>query len=90
MRLREFNAEIRNGNLLLVECVAVLNGDQHCGGKIRVPFTPAINGFREFAADRKWNRLSGSTLDDITLEPSVDAGACGHFLVRSGEIVMVQ
>jgi len=77
--------EIRNGNTLLVDCQI----PDHCCGMIRVPFRPTIGdaplappiGTQEY-----WNRVSGETVEDISLTPSVDAGSCGHFNVENGQI----
>ena len=88
--LREFG-EIRHGNVLLVFCQGVpRNGEPHCCGMIRVPFEPTIAGTplaRPNESQQKyWHRESGTTVDDLTLTPSVDAGDCGHFSVEGGWI----
>lgn len=88
MRLREFNGEIRAGNVLLIDCPAIVGGQQHCCGKIRIPFHPPLVGFSPIGDEKRWLRDSGESIDTITLSPSIDAGNCGHFLVRSGEIVL--
>lgn len=82
------HAEIRKGNTLLISCQG-----NHCGGWIRVPFSPTLDGAPEPkpATTREgarivWTRVSGSTIDDITLSPSVNAFECGHFNVTNGEI----
>lgn len=91
MRLREFNGEIRAGNLLLVDCCGIVKGEQHCGGKIRIPFKPPLPGCKPYKNGKYdavvWDRLAGATVDDITLSPSIDAGSCGHFVIEEGEIV---
>lgn len=87
MQLREFNAEIREGHVLLVDCLGVNNGQQHCCGKIRIPFDPPLTGFSPWSGGHAWKRTGGDTVDTITLEPSIDAGDCGHFLVRDGAAV---
>lgn len=88
--LRE-HAEIRNGNMVIISCQGLKDGQEHCGGMIRVPFTPPLAGCEPFKitdADHPgyWNRVSGETLDDLTLQPSIDAGECGHFHVTNGMI----
>lgn len=92
MRLREFNAEIRDGNVLLVCCMGKRNGEQHCCGMIRIPFSPSIAGkplarFSEMENKLYWTRVSGETVDDLTLAPSIDAGECGHFTITNGDIL---
>lgn len=77
---------IRGGNVLLIEC----QGESHCAGRIRVPFRPPIGDGPEPAPTKEglvWQRVSGETIDDITLSPSVDAGDCGHFNVQNGSVV---
>lgn len=88
MRLREF-AYIKAGNVLIVDCMGIKDGEQHCCGRIRVPFVPPLDGSTNPQPTREgqlWKRISGTTVDDLTLEPSVDAGECGHFNVLNGEI----
>lgn len=91
MRLREF-AEIRMGNMLLVACQGITKeGEPHCCGTIRIPFDPPLPGCSRAKLDPDhpgyWKRTEGSTVDDITLTPSLDAGECGHFNVTKGEII---
>lgn len=81
-------AEIRGGNILIImEC----QGAHKCGGYIRVPFAPGINGAPDGKPSREggcvWQRTSGASLLDLTLEPSINVGDCGHFLVQNGEVV---
>lgn len=89
MRLREFNAEIRNGNVLIVDCCGVKDGEQHCCGRIRIPFEPVLgqSPAKPTETGKIWRRISGATVDDLTLDPSIDAGECGHFHVQNGRIV---
>lgn len=87
MHLREFNGEIRAGHLLLVDCVRVKDGEQHCCGKIRIPFDPPLSGSEPYTRGRTWRRVSGESIDTLTLEPSIDAGECGHFFVSGGHII---
>lgn len=85
MKLRDLeHAEIRGGNVLLLSCVT-----NHCGGWLRIPFQPGIDGApagEPLANGMVWNRTAGETLDDLTLSPSIDADACGHFHVINGAI----
>lgn len=81
--------EIRHGNVLLIPC----QGNGHCGGLIRVPFTPTLDGAPEpkpattrDGGECVWTRVSGTTAEDITLSPSVDADECGHFHVVNGKV----
>jgi hypothetical protein len=82
-------AEIRHGNTLIISC----QGAHACGGCIRVPFSPTLDGAPEPrpATTREggmltWMRISGSTIDDLTLSPSINADVCGHFNVVNGQI----
>ncbi len=87
--LSEF-AELRDGNhLVIMQC----QGKHQCAGYIRIPFRPTINGAPDSPPAKNslgqpiwWNRTKGSTLTDITLEPSIDAGECGHFHITDGKI----
>jgi len=89
MKLKDAEyAEIQNGNTLVVSC----QGD-HCSGRIRIPFSPTLDGSPEpRPATTKegqefiWTRSGGTTIDDITLSPSINAFECGHFNVINGEI----
>ena len=91
MRLREFNAEIRCGNVLLLSCQGRKeDGSEHCCGMIRVPFEPPLPGCQLAELCNSpgyWKRTSGETVDDLMLRQSVDAGDCGHFNVTNGEII---
>lgn len=78
-------ARIRSGNILLIEC----QGEHKCGGYLRVPFAPGLEGAVDASPNSNgcvWRR-TGTGLEDMSLSPSVDAGICGHFFVRNGEIV---
>jgi hypothetical protein len=79
--------KIKNGNVLLIEC----QGNNHCHGYIRVPFSPTIGGAPEPEPAQPngeiWKREAGETIEDITLSPSINAGECGHFHVVKGKIV---
>ena len=85
-------AEIRNGNMLIIYCQGMKpDGSQHCDGRIRVPFLPPLSGCLPYAITDKdhpghWHRVSGETLDDLTLIPSIDAGECGHFHITKGQV----
>lgn len=74
---------------LIVPCQGKkADGSAHCCGMIRVPFEPTLNGAGKAPqAQRYWQRVSGETLDDITLLPSIDADACGHFHITNGAVV---
>lgn len=78
---------IRGGNVLLVAC----QGEAHCCGYIRVPFSPTLGGAPEPEPSQPigvvWQRVAGETLNDMTLSPSIDAGECGHFYITNGQIV---
>jgi hypothetical protein len=91
MRLREFG-EIRYGNCLLVPCMGKDHvGEQHCCGSIRIPFQPTINGALLAKANedgRYWQRIGGETLDNIGFTDSINAGRCGHFTIKDGEITV--
>jgi hypothetical protein len=87
-KLRDLeHAAINYGNLLLISC----QGDHGCGGWIGVPFRPGIDGAPDGEPNRPggyvWTRESGTTIDDLTLSPSINAHECGHFHVKNGEIV---
>jgi hypothetical protein len=88
-RLAELeHAEIVGGNFLRISCV----GDHDCGGWLGIPFKPGINGAPDGEPLRPagyvWKREAGETLEDLTLSPSVNADACGHFFVRSGRVTL--
>ncbi len=100
MRSLKDYAEIRQGNRLLILCQGTVDGKEHCGGRIIVPFDPPLDGFSKYDEFRQtagllasqplkyvWQRTSGTSLEDLTLHPSVDAGKCGHFWIRTGQIV---
>lgn len=86
MRLSEIGASIGSGKVLIVPC----QGDHKCAGCIRIPFAPTIGGVDLMTRDGElvtyWRRVSGETLEDITLEPSIDADDCGHFFIVEGEV----
>lgn len=42
-----------------------------CQEVICVPFTPALDGTEAPPARRPWKRTGGSTLDDLSLQPSI-------------------
>lgn len=91
----DLRIELRHGNRLLVPCQGKqTDGSAHCHGLIQIPFAPGINGvvagtplYAHTAHEVIWDRVGGTSLDDLTLTPSIDAGDCGHFHVTSGEIV---
>ncbi len=89
-KLADMNASIRSGNVLVVSCQGNHGGKGSCGGYLRLPFTPGLNGAPGAQPNSKgfvWLRdLKGNTLDTLTLTPSFDAGECGHFYVTDGEI----
>lgn len=91
-RLSELEmAEIIGGNELLISCQGCVDGREHCGGGLAIPFKPGINGAPDGdpRLNRKgyvWTRTSGETIEDITLKPSIDAKECGHFFVQHGKI----
>jgi hypothetical protein len=88
MRLREFG-EIRKGNCVIVACLGLRSdGEPHCCGTIRIPFTPTIGGAPLLQASTHFLRVSGETIDDLTLRQSVNAGDCGHFNITDGDIHM--
>lgn len=91
MRLREFG-EIRHGNCLLVPCMGKTEkGEQHCCGMVRIPFQPTINNAPLADPNQDglwWERIGGETLDDIGFKDSINAGACGHFNISAGEIIV--
>lgn len=101
MRLRELeHAEVLAGNVLVVSCQGRPNPDdpRHkdgpCGGWIRIPFSPAIDGGPGGQPTTRsdgrpgpvWKRESGTSIDDLTLSPSINAHECGHFYVSGGAI----
>jgi len=80
--------EIRHGNVLLMPC----QGDEgkHCCGMLRIPFTPGIDsasGGEPLKNGMLWTRTGGTTLNDLTLSPSIDAAECGHFHIIDGKVV---
>lgn len=79
---------LSSSNCLLVPCQGKNpDGSPHCCGMIRIPFTPTLESAPLTPnAQRYWDRISGETLADITLSPSIDAGQCGHFHIVDGEI----
>ena len=88
-KLADMNASIRNGNVLVVSCQGSHGGKGPCGGYLRLPFTPGLNSAPGAQPNSKgfvWKKVRGESLDDLTLEPSFDAGECGHFFVTDGEI----
>ena len=92
MRIREFNAEIRHGNCLIISCQGTDNqGNRpHCCGMIRIPFRPTLNGVPEANSEgnKYWKRSEGETVDDITFAQSINAGGCGHFNITKGELII--
>jgi len=88
MRLTEAEfAEIRSGNCLIISCQG--DGGKHCGGWLRIPFSPALPGCSEpepLKNGMVWKRTGGETLEDLSLSPSIDADVCGHFFVENGQI----
>lgn len=99
MKLRELEyADICDGNVLIVSCQGRRTDARHangsCGGWIRIPFSPGINGAPAGTPTRRsdgthgpiWSRTHGTTLDDLNLSPSINAGPCGHFHVKDGAI----
>ena len=65
------------------------DGEQHCCGMIRIPFSPPLPGFAVVSdAVRYWQRTSGDTVDDLTLEQSVNADKCGHFNITNGNVIV--
>jgi hypothetical protein len=94
-RLRDLeHAQIVGGNELLISC----QGDPECGGWIGIPFRPGIDGALDGKPLRPggyvWTRDGGTTIDDLTLSPSINADGndpsqhgCGHFFVKNGQIV---
>jgi hypothetical protein len=87
--LREFG-EIRNGNILIIK---YCQGAHQCGGYLRVPFTPGIDGSPDGKPSKEngpiWKRITGETIDTLTLNPSLDFGECGHFNIINGEIINI-
>lgn len=80
-------ARMSTNSVLVVPCQGKKpDGSPHCCGCIRIPFTPPIPGHELQPAERHWTRNSGESLADIDLSPSIDAGECGHFHIRDGEI----
>lgn len=99
MRLRELeHAEILAGNVLVVSCQGRGTDERHaegpCGGWIRIPFAPGVDGAPDglptTRSDGKpgpvWKRESGTTVQDLTLSPSINAHECGHFHVQGGAL----
>jgi hypothetical protein len=88
--LRSVGAEMRD-NMLMIPCQGKkADGSQHCIGRIRVPFSPAIGGAslaQPPGKDGYWIRVSGENIDNLTLSPSIDAGDCGHFKVVGGKVI---
>ena len=87
-RLSELeDARIDAGNRLVLPC----QGEHDCGGMIGVPFKPGIDRAPDGEPLRPggpvWNRVSGDSLKNLTLSPSIDAHECGHFHITNGEIV---
>ena len=80
-------AEIRDGNHLLISC----QGDHECGGWLCIPFSPVIGDAAPAEPLRPggviWTRVSGETIEDITLSPSINAYECGHFHIQNGAVV---
>ena len=66
MRLSALKGEIRSEGdqrVLVFDCPCSLYGqDGKCFGRIRIPLKPMHNG---------WDVTAGSTIEDITLQPSV-------------------
>jgi hypothetical protein len=95
MPLRECG-EIRNGNELIVFCLGRKeNGDAHCDGLVRIPFSPPLLGYpmaRPNIYDRSrpyWTLVRGNRVDNLTLRPSISARDCGHFEIRDGMVIML-
>jgi hypothetical protein len=88
--LREF-AEIKNGNVLIIGCLGKSRDgqDYHCAGYLRIPFIPPIGVVPTAVLNEGgtyWKRLSGDSVDNLTLSPSIDAGPCGHFNIINGKV----
>lgn len=78
-------AEIRHGNVLVIRSCM---GKHRCGGYLRIPFSPGVNGVPGAVAEGKcvWKKVSGDSTKDLTLQPSCDFGECGHFYITDGMI----
>ena len=73
MQLSELNPKITESGFLVFDCPC-----SKCGGRIRVPLHPA--------QDRDGQSWSHSgNLENITLQPSVNAG-CWHGFISNGQI----
>jgi hypothetical protein len=64
---------------------------EQCDQEITVSFTPALDSSETPAAWKPWRRESGSTVEDLTLSPSINfypAGACKgwHGFLRGGQL----